>query len=780
MHLEFAGTVPLAPTLFAACGLGTAAWFLYRHELRNRWRGVVKVLPWLRASAIAMLTLMLAGPTLHRRLTQGAGAPLVLLIDGSQSMAFEDFRAGSRLPEPPRYARLAAHLLHGESASLLSKLHRAFDLRILISEGRTVRTLWTSAEGLSRAPTLLPEPTAPSTNLHEALRSLIHAPGDATTGVQPAAVVLLSDGQHNEGASPAELGRAFAGSGVPLFTVGVGSPTPPPDLALRRVEAPRKAAPSDQIQGRVWIGDSMPANSAFDVIISHLGREVWHQSVQTGGGGEKSVPFQFPLKPVLDARGAAVDASHASAQLGQLEFDVAIPALEEEARKNNNTSSFKVRLSASKRRMLILDGRPRWETRYLESLFERNPLWEVNVLLQSAAAGSSAVPRGSSRGTFPASQEILNQYDIILLGEWDRSSFRAEELQWISDFVAQRGGSLVLLDGPRGALRDYEQGALASALPVTFPHENPRLSSAALLQSKLTPTGRAARLPAFTLSARSVSAEQPFDPVWHALTPPTWIASCRALPGAEVLMEAHAGNDRLPMLVFRFFGAGRVLYCASDQTWRWRFEVGGIYQERFWNQLIDWTFEEPFAAINSEAALDAGDSVQPEGSQVTLRAKTFFRRSPDSPAPSKLQAQVLREGVPFSTLHLMPDSSRIDTYEARTEALPAGHYTVRLAGESVPPAASQLSAEFEVERPPNAELLSDGLHEELLKKLASDSGGAYLPEGRLSELPEALAPFQRANILDTRTPLWSGYPWFVVVMTLLAVEWGLRKKSGLI
>lgn len=63
-------------------------------------------------------------------------------------------------------------------------------------------------------------------------------------------------------------------------------------------------------------------------------------------------------------------------------------------------------------------------------------------------------------------------------------------------------------------------------------------------------------------------------------------------PTAEILADARrrfpAGGSAATsaaVLTMRF-GAGRVAYVATDETWRWRYGRGESYQERFWLPLI--------------------------------------------------------------------------------------------------------------------------------------------------------------------------------------------------
>lgn len=767
---------PMPYVVVAASLLGGLAWTLYQRELVGVKSRLAGLPPLLRAAAIVLLVLMLAGPTLQIKQTTGRLAPLLLVVDGSQSMGLEDIDSLSKTATFSRLSRLGSHLFYGESESLLAKLHSRFDVRLLLLDAGGLNPMWSSAEGLEAAPKGFPDATGESTDLHQTLFQTLNASPVIGRLPPQSTVILFSDGQHNSGPSPLELTSDFDHSGVSVFTVGFGSEKPPPDLAIQRVEAPARAHPGDRLHGKIHITDDMPPGLPFEVVISFPGTEVWRKTFQTNALRDKVIPFEFPLKAFAEP--AAGDPSPSRAQ--RLTATVEIPALAQEARTTNNRTTFPVRLASTKRGMLLIDGRPRWETRYLRSFFERNPQWMVNALLPSAPTGAQPFPRGNRAGEFPVSQKDLNEYDVILLGECPRNTFRDEELRWLSEFVSERGGTLILLDGPRGDFQSLENTPLATAFPVRLLPPESRAATLAPGRHQLVPVGRAPQLPAFSLTNERGESIPSQAEAWLQLAAPRRISPSQPLPGSEVLLEAAGGGERLPLLVFRSFGAGRVLYSASDETWRWRIRVGGLHQERFWNQITDWLTEEPFMVENSAAALDCGDSFYKPGAAVRLRAR--LRGTPSAPSPDRpgLNAQLLRNGSLFASFALTPDAIHGSTYEARTQPLPPGHYAFRLSDSSIPAEAGELSADFEVETPLGTEQKITHQNAALLQKLAADFHGKYLPESDINRLPEELIPRGQGEILERQIPIWSSFPCFFAVVFLLGVEWILRKRLGVV
>jgi hypothetical protein len=114
--------------------------------------------------------------------------------------------------------------------------------------------------------------------------------------------------------------------------------------------------------------------------------------------------------------------------------------------------------------------------------------------------------------------------------------------------------------------------------------------------------------------------------LWGYLPVPGWVAPTEALPGTEVFLEAIVdeekyGTKAVPLLVTRTIGAGKALYAGFDGTWRWRFEVGDKYHQRYWNQIASWIMEKPFAVQDDFVAIDPGASAYRPGDSAALRIR---------------------------------------------------------------------------------------------------------------------------------------------------------------
>ena len=661
----------------------------------------------------------------------------------------------------PRWQRVQSLLLEGPAEKrILARLAEKHDVQLVLLDGNDAKPLWHSSAGDSAPPAGLPKPVAQITNLTAGLRFAAEAAG----GSEKSAVVLLTDGQHNSGESPLDAARILAGRKTAVFAVGIGSQVPPRDIAVLRVVAPDSVFFEDRVRGEIYIKEEIPPGEPFTVSVKDGGKILWEKPLVSVGKGVRRVPFEFPIREIADARMKQQTQGYEVAG-APLQLTAEVSAVEGDRELSNNTAPLRFRAVTQKRKVMILDGRPRWETRYLRNLFDRDEKWETNAVLAGATSDAGFI-RGDKAGTFPTTQKALDAYDLIIFGEVPRAALKDDELKWLAEFVGRRGGAIAFIDGPRGVLRGYAGTPLAPLFPVEWIgagiHDG--VKSLALV-------GRAQNIGAFMLGGdSSLNAD-----TWAKMPPPHFLAQVKALPGAEVLLEASGSH--MPAAVLRTFGAGRVYYHAFDESWRWRYEVADLYHVRFWNQLGDYIGEARFAARDKFVQLDAGQLTYQPGEQADIRAR--LRDAEGRPvSDASVNAVLYRDGQKVATITLSPDEGGL--YRGRTTALDSGSYELAVDTAAVP--ADQLMArtQFAVTPRENVERTLLSLNEDLLRQVSLAGGGEYLREEQCDALVEKLAPLSNGQVIESDTVLWQSWWWFLPIVLLLTVEWILRKRLGLL
>jgi hypothetical protein len=693
----------------------------------------------------------------HARALEGAGAA------GSAAVtALQKFDTLSRAE------RVEALLFQGQPQPLLARLAANHDLRLFDLRGDEARELWHAGAKDSALPRALPKPDGETTNLASGIEAGAGLLGEKAH----AAVVLISDGQHNDGASPVEVAKLFAARQMPVFAIGMGSQTSPPDVAVIKVEAPASVFYQDRVRGEIVLKDDLAAGAKFKVAISDGSNVVWERELAGEARPIRKVPFDFSIKEIVEKRVGSQQSGEVRVAGVPIELQVAIAKAEGDQQPLNNSGALRLRAITQKRKLLIVDGRPRWETRYLRNLFERDEQWEVSAVVAGTKMGEPGLSRGDKDDQFPTEAALLDGFDLIIFGDVPKDLWRADELKWIANFVGQRGGAIAFIDGARRRLQEYADTPLAALFPVDV---RPGGISDRLAKFSLTASGQ--NLAAFQLATDSAQNGD----LWERLAVPHWIARATTRPGAVVLLEGVTNGTpqkRWPLVVERSVGAGKVLYHAFDESWRWRYEVGDLHHVRYWNQVANWIAELPFAVRDRFVSLDVGAiTYRPhESADLRVRLRDGTGKPVDNAA---VDAVLYRDGNKVATIRLDAQDGG-GLYRGKTAPLEAGAYEVGVESAAIASRDTRARTQFKVAPDATGELTALTLNEELLKEVANVSGGAYLREEDAPRLFDLLAPLTHGRIIETDTVLWQSYWWFLPVIALLTLEWILRKRAGLL
>jgi hypothetical protein len=666
----------------------------------------------------------------------------------------------------PRWKRVEA-MLTGGTKTLLEKLSEKHHVELLALNGKTPQPIWSSgletSEGTVQVPRSLgSEPTAATTDLADGMRNRI-----TDKEAERIAAVLISDGQHNEGSSPLAAAKMLGNRQIPVYTVVTGSTALPDDLAILNVKTPQSVFYKDRVKGEVVLKDDMPPGRPFTVKVECAGQVVWEKRLTTEQTHLRSVPFDFPVQALIEK--VATSSEKGIEILNQpLTFHASVSAVDGEKEKSNNEADFSLHAIMQRRKVLILDGRPRWEVRYMRNLFDRDDQWEVNALV--ADRGNEGWTRGKNLGQFPGDRETLFSYDLIVFGEVPRQFLnKMEEQEWIRDFVAKRGGGMLVIDGRRGHISNFVGTPLEPLFPVDWKGAETGRPTA----MKLTETG--AKMAWLQIASEAEKNAE----AWASLQAPHWVAPVRALPATEVLVEAVIGERKVPALVYRRFGAGKVLFSGFDESWRWRYEVGDLYHQRYWNQVVRQIMEPPFTVRDSRVSLNVGKLVYGPDESVDIRAR--LRDAEGRPLVNTgAEALIYKDGRKVATVKLAGDENAAGLFQGQVAALPGGSYEVRVRAEGAPEPDGTLKTEFKVQPREAGELAVLNANEDLLKQVATQSGGEFFREEEARELVGRLEPLSRERVFESDTSLWQSWWWFIPLVLLLTGEWILRKWTGML
>ena len=687
--------------------------------------------------------------------------------------------------ETPRWRRTELGLTDS-AADILASLREVHDVDVLMLNGdqAVVQNIASTDSDSPAQNAILPIAEARSNSTEVAFANLtdlstgivssqkgISKTNDAESSTTPpqTAVVLFTDGQHNAGPSPLQTARVLGGQGVAFYCISVGATQQAADLAVIGLEHPQVVFQKDRVRGAMIIRDQMPAGKSFVAQISHADEVLWQEQLMTQNSVERHVEFEFAIDELVERMGAQF-ASDVEQHALPLAFQASIVPLPEESETSNNQRTIRLAAITESYKVLLIDGRSRWETRYLRNVYERDEQWRVNTVIAGPGTDNATLLRGDQDGQFPADRDALFEYDMIIFGEVSPELLTEAEFTWIREFVEIRGGGMVFIDGQRGRLRELTEQNLATLLPVDWLPEVIASKPTALQLSDKGATESALRL---------AVDDQQNRRFWLELPAPHTLSVVEALPGAEVLVEVDAAGRQLPAMVTRPFGAGRVLYMAFDETWRWRYKVADTWHQRVWNQLARYVMPRPFAVSDEYASLDSGPVSYDFGDSVDIRVRLMgLDGKPSSNATA--DALVWKDGRIISTISLDPDTDVPGIYRGLSPALPEGEYEVSLRASGYSESVLKARTQFVVLPPESGEMSQTAANEDLLKQMATASGGAFLREEEMGKLAALLSPLSNGRVVESDTLIWQSYWWFAAIVTLMTLEWMLRKRAGLL
>jgi len=228
------------------------------------------------------------------------------------------------------------------------------------------------------------DPKSQSTAIGDAVREVL----ERKRG-QPLAGIFLANrwGENNTGTQPVEAARLARAEGVPLYIYGVGI-TSPRDIIVANLFTQEVAFAKDELPVTVRVrGQGLRGEKAK--ITLKLGDEiVASKDLTFGGDEEQTVALPFTPK-----------------QIGEYELRASIDPREDEAAKDNNAVSQRLKVIDSKIKVLMVDESPRWEFRYLQSVLLRDRRIELKCWL---VEGDPALAEGVGSPyvkTFPPTKE---------------------------------------------------------------------------------------------------------------------------------------------------------------------------------------------------------------------------------------------------------------------------------------------------------------------------------------------------------------------------------------
>jgi hypothetical protein len=758
---------PAWVTLLAIFAMAALVIFFYLREIGTARLPSRLILAALRLAAIGIVLWMIAGWVLSLARTD---LPYVIvLLDTSLSMGVADPTSdaklrdaiaqrlkSAKLPEPTRL-NLAKALLLEREAELFAALAEKYRVKVfLVSTTATeVSAQANPIESIHQA-----APTGDSSRLGDSLRAAV----ESLLGSPVAAAVIYSDGITTDGKTLSETAAYCRRKAIPLFTVALGSQDPLRDVELADL----------LVEDVVFVDDLM----TFDVRVTATGLKGQHVDVVLRDAKTAAELARKSLDITSDAFSDTVRLTHRPTSVGDFEFVVEADPLPDEASRANNSLRRNINVRRQKVRVLLAQSEPSYEFRFLKHLLERQPTFDLKVVLQDADAEFARIDKAAI-DMFPSTAEALAAFDVVVFGDVNPSLLNPGAMTALQSFVKEQAGGLVFIAGPRFNPLAYRDTPLEELLPIELDDaRRPDADQPLDRPLVVAPTDLGVSSPALMLDDSPAENVR----VWKQLSPIYWrIEAPRVKRGARVLAESAgqrtADGRGLPLIVAQYVGAGEVLFHAFDATYLWRGANEDRHFGRYWLQSLRQLARAKLLGADRRVELATDRREYRRGQSVRLQVRFFAER--DAPAEEDgVRVVVQRQGADDQTVSLHRSTAARGLFVSSLANLPAGNYRARLAAPLV--GAEPPAADFVV-RPPPGEM------ERLQMDLAEMTAAARLSGGRsytfnsAHELTDDLPTGRQVAVAQLPDiPLWNRWPAPLLLLTLLIAEWLFRKRFGML
>ena len=565
-------------------------------------------------------------------------------------------------------------------------------------------------------------------------------------------VFLFSDGAdltQEPGEISPDILKSLTRINGPVHTLQAGSNDQFRDLALESVSAPDFGFVQQPVRLSLTVFSSELGNRNVPLVLKEGDRILVSKIIEIRE----------------DQKEYKVDLQFTPRKIGKRIYTLNLPRFAEESILTNNQKEFEVDVARDRIRILHLNGRPSWDSRYLREVLANNPRVDLLSFFILRNMGDDVVAPTSELSLIPFPSNLLfddylSSFDLIIFQNFKYEPFIDKKyLSNIRKYV-EKGGAFLMVGGElsfHGG--SYSHTPIEDILPVSFKDVETRF-----IDKEFRPkiSGDFSNHPILRLE-KELNKE-----VWSSLPP---------LHGANLGLVANKdayvllkNESESPILVAGEFGEGRTALLATDSVWSWGFGgAGGRYFHRFWNNVIDWLIAEP---ETRRLQLESDKERYREEEQVLIK----FKLLKENYQPA--------ENI-TGKLTLSSRSGEVIAKELKTDKLggqvfpfipeQSGFYEAVIEIEGL-----QEKIMFSVLKD-NAEFEKPLVNDFVLKKIAQVSGGQYKVLDGTNDL--SALQFENPEIKvkshSRSFSLWENWWAYGLVVGFLVMDWWLRRKAGL-
>ncbi len=581
-------------------------------------------------------------------------------------------------------------------------------------------------------------------------------------------VVLLSDGAdlaQMEGEVSSELSELAGRLEGPMFTYMAGSEEGLKDLGIPKLEVSDFGFVHQALRLTATITASNMGTRSVSVVLKE-GDKIHTSRILNINPEQERYQVELEFTP---------------GKTGKRFYTLSMPVFAGEAVEVNNQTHFQVNVVRDRIRVLHLNGRPSWDSRFLREVLANNP--KVDLLsffiLRTLTDDVMATTQELSLIPFPSNllfTDYLDSFDLVIFHNFRFKPFIDKKyLGNIKKFV-EHGGAFLMIGGDLSFQSgEYMRTPVEDILPVKM-DRNAKWFSEDEFKAKIQPD--VYRHPILSLEKDEARNRE----VWQTM-PAINGRNAGLVPvdGAQVLAaESLTGGASAPVLATRRFGGGRTMVVGTDTLWNWEFVgVGqggsGRYYQKFWENVIAWMTRDP---QTNPLQLETSKEHYWEEDKALIHFRALGQDyNPLAEKGATLSIRSLPENKEWIKRELKTDEQGEGRFEFEPpkEGFYIAEVQLKNGEETV-----QEEARFTVFSP-TTEFERPQVNPQLLKTLAEVTGGKHseLKPGSRIEGLTFPNPEYEVKTSSRTFSIWESWWSYGMLLILLTTEWFIRRKSGL-
>ena len=563
-----------------------------------------------------------------------------------------------------------------------------------------------------------------TTNIGEIIKNARYENPEISMGY-----LMITDGQNTLGIDPKQL---VSDVSIPIFSLGVGDKSALVDISIQSVDAPTVAVKNEVIEIIGTVESLGDINQRLTVSLYDKNKLIGSKFIRvTGGGSQTNIRFRFSPD-----------------QLGESLYTMRISSIEDELNIDNNQHSFSISILQDKYNVAILTGAPSYNTGVLKKMLSNMPRTSVNHFIQH------------KKEFRPGLKEFWEKkYELIILDNFPVSQMSKSWYSFLKKKIGSHKSSLAWFSGPS------IQERYASTLFSIFGLKGTKW----IFEDKLT---------SWTLSSKGENIIRSFgmhpDFILKELEFPP------LNPGLKLShqhlwmypLASFKNDDNTPVLLTGETNNVRMSVWSPTNLYALHYNLTSTQSEGFSKILLSGLFSWLLRTGGNETLhfrlnknnYQQGEEIKISGIRYSESAKEqsaiFYINVNDSIVSStELQFNPLLERWEGSLWASFPGTNEfIVEYQDNS-----GTY--------------EQKGKFYVEKS-QVELNKVYLNEELLKYVSGETGGEYYHWANIDSMISHISPKITLMTVSNKTrPFEKG--WIVIILiSILSLEWGLRRKFG--